>query len=165
MDHCPAKTPQNPNGPSSVSNRNSRHLSTSPANRANVTCTVGIQQRIYPGPPQGHGTPENGKRDPYKLPISLGIRKWEWYGNSIGPAYHKGVPCPWGSLKIPLNICNQPEELRFFFAFFVSRISHDANCTSHFICTSRISPGKQAMEGRRQAAAPQGLLLWFVYWP
>ena len=23
-------------------------------------------------------------------------------GNSMGPAYHKGVPCPWGSLKIPL---------------------------------------------------------------
>ena len=22
-------------------------------------------------------------------------------GNSMGPAYHKGVPCPWGSLKIP----------------------------------------------------------------
>ena len=26
----------------------------------------------------------------------------DWYGNSMGPAYHKGVPCPWGSLKIPL---------------------------------------------------------------
>ena len=36
-------------------------------------------------------------------PISLGIRKWEvGLGNSMGPAYHKGVPCPWGSLKIPL---------------------------------------------------------------
>ena len=23
-------------------------------------------------------------------------------GNSMGPAYHRGVPCPWGSLKIPL---------------------------------------------------------------
>ena len=23
-------------------------------------------------------------------------------GNSMGPAYHKGVPCPWGSMKIPL---------------------------------------------------------------
>ncbi len=36
--------------------------------------------------PQGHGTPENGKWDPYKLPISLGNWKWEWYGNSMGPA-------------------------------------------------------------------------------
>ena len=33
---------------------------------------------MTPRDPQGHGTPENGKRDPYKLPISLGIRKWEW---------------------------------------------------------------------------------------
>ena len=31
-----------------------------------------------------------------ETPISLGIRKWEWYGNSMGPAYHKGVPL-WGS--------------------------------------------------------------------
>ena len=23
-------------------------------------------------------------------------------GNSMGPAYNKGVPCPWASLKIPL---------------------------------------------------------------
>ena len=31
------------------------------------------------GPPVGHGTPENGKLDPYySLSISLGIRKWEW---------------------------------------------------------------------------------------
>ena len=22
----------------------------------------------------------------------------------MGPAYHKGVPCPWGSLKIPLKV-------------------------------------------------------------
>ena len=39
-----------------------------------------------PGTPQGHGTPENGKRDPYYshiIPISLGIRTWELYGNSI----------------------------------------------------------------------------------
>ena len=21
----------------------------------------------------------------------------------MGPAYHKGIPCPWGSLKIPLT--------------------------------------------------------------
>ena len=27
-----------------------------------------------------------------ETPISLGIRKWEWYGNSMGQAYHKGVP-------------------------------------------------------------------------
>ena len=28
------------------------------------------------------------------------------YGSGMGivwEAYHKGVPCPWGSLKIPLN--------------------------------------------------------------
>ena len=23
--------------------------------------------------------------------------KWEWYGNHMGPAYHKGIPCPWES--------------------------------------------------------------------
>ena len=28
----------------------------------------------------------------------------ESYGNSMGPAYHKEVPCPWGSLKIPLTL-------------------------------------------------------------
>ena len=53
--------------------------------------------------PQEHGTPENGKRDPYKLPISLGIRKWEWYGNSMGPAYHFRGSHFWGSLKSPLT--------------------------------------------------------------
>ena len=37
---------------------------------------------IYPGPPRtwdplmGSGT--------HTIPISLGIRKWEWYGNSMG---------------------------------------------------------------------------------
>ena len=42
------------------------------------------------------GTPK--KWDPlmvsgtHTIPISLGIRKCEWYGNSMGPAYHKGVP-------------------------------------------------------------------------
>ena len=49
---------------------------------------------MTPRDPQRHGTPENGKRDPYKLPISLGILMgivWE--------AYHKGVPL----LGVPEN--------------------------------------------------------------
>ena len=53
------------------------------------------------------GTPNNGTplwEASHAIPISLGIREWEWYGNSMGPAYHKGVPCPWGSLKIPLKL-------------------------------------------------------------
>ena len=57
------------------------------------------QSRVIPimGPPKMvSGTHTMG-------PISLGIQKWEWYGNSMGPAYHKEVPCPWGPLKIPLN--------------------------------------------------------------
>ena len=41
--------------------------------------------------------PPYGKWDPYKLPISLGILDWEWYGKSMGP---KGSHY-WGSLKIP----------------------------------------------------------------
>ena len=45
-----------------------------------------------------------GKQDPYKLPISLGILMGVGLGNSMGPAYHKGIPCPWGSLESPL-IC------------------------------------------------------------
>ena len=52
---------------------------------------------------QGHGTPENGKRDPYKKPISLGIRTWEWYGNSMGSWSHY-----WGSLKMPLTKLPHP---------------------------------------------------------
>ena len=43
-------------------------------------------------------------------PISLGIRKWEWYGNSMGPAYHKGVPLlavpenPIDNIRIPMGL-------------------------------------------------------------
>ena len=43
------------------------------------------------GTPQGHGTPENAKRDPYyshTIPISLGILMGVGLGNSMGPAYH-----------------------------------------------------------------------------
>ena len=39
----------------------------------------------------------------HTIPISLGILMGVGLGNSMGPAYHKGVPCPWGSLKIPLK--------------------------------------------------------------
>ena len=57
-----------------------------------------IESREISGTPKDMGPPY-GKRDPYHEPISLGIRKWEWYGNSMGPAYHKGVPL----LGVPEN--------------------------------------------------------------
>ena len=34
------------------------------------------------------------------------------YGNSMGPAYHKQVPCPWGSLESPLRIPSPKQNLR-----------------------------------------------------
>ena len=118
IDHCPVKPKK---WPSSVSNRNSRHLSTSPANRANVTCTLGSQRRV-------------------------------------------------GSHHFSTTR-NQPEEVCEYCV--VSRISHHVNCLLYllgpvisyapagcFVAFFKMfSPGTQAMEGRRQAAAPQGLLL------
>ena len=50
--------------------------------------------------PQGHGTPENGKRDPYHSHIFRDSNMGVGLGNSMGPAYHKGVPLlggPWKS--------------------------------------------------------------------
>ena len=52
-----------------------------------------------PGTPE-HMGPAYGQLNPHTIPISLGILDWERYGNSMGPAYHKGVPCPWRSLKL-----------------------------------------------------------------
>ena len=66
---------------------------------------------------------------------------------------------------------NQPEEVCEYCV--VSRISHHVNCLLYLLgpvisyapagCFvaffNMFSPGTQAMEGRRQAAAPQGLLL------
>ena len=52
-----------------------------------------------PGPPYG-------KRDPYHEPISLGIRL---LGVGLGSRLpFSGVPCPWGSMKIPLNYLSYP---------------------------------------------------------
>ena len=45
-------------------------------------------------------TPNNGTPYPYcshTTPIFESLKIWEVYGNSMGPAYHKEVPCPWGS--------------------------------------------------------------------
>ena len=45
--------------------------------------------------------PPYGKRDPYHSHIFR-----DSYGSGMGivwEAYHKGVPCPWGSLESPLN--------------------------------------------------------------
>ena len=50
---------------------------------------------MTPRDSQGHGIPENGKLDPYKLPISLGIRRWESHY--------------WVSLKIPLVGAGDPK--------------------------------------------------------
>ena len=53
----------------------------------------------FSGTPKDMGPPY-GKRDPYyshttpiRIPKDMGM-VWE--------AYHKGVPCPWGSLEFPL---------------------------------------------------------------
>ena len=45
----------------------------------------------FSGTPKDMGPPKMVSGT-HTIPISLGIRKWEWYGNSMGPAYHKGVP-------------------------------------------------------------------------
>ena len=37
----------------------------------------------------------------HTTPNPESLKIWE---ACMGPAYHKGVPCPWGSLKIPLKI-------------------------------------------------------------
>ena len=37
-------------------------------------------------------------------PINF-FKKCFFNWNSMGPTYHKGVPCPWWSLKIPLKFC------------------------------------------------------------
>ena len=55
-----------------------------------------MKSRVIPG------TPNNGTplwEASHTIPISLGILDWEWYGNSMGPAYHKGVPL----LGVPEN--------------------------------------------------------------
>ena len=57
-----------------------------------------------PGTPKDMGPPY-GKRDPYYSHIFGDSKMGVGLGNSMGPAYHKGVPCPWGSLKIPLIVC------------------------------------------------------------
>ena len=60
-----------------------------------------IQSRVIPGTPKDMGPPYG--KFPILFPYLLGIRKMGvGLGNNMGPAYHKGVPCPWGSLKIPL---------------------------------------------------------------
>ena len=46
--------------------------------------------------------PPYGFRFPYYSHIFRDSNMGVGLGNSMGPAYHKGVPCPWGSLKIPL---------------------------------------------------------------
>ena len=55
----------------------------------------------FSGTPKDMG-PAYGKRDPYYSHIFR-----DSYGNGmgivVGPAYHKQVPCPWGSLESPLN--------------------------------------------------------------
>ena len=70
----------------------------------NITFQTAGSRVIYPGPPRTW-EPPYGKRDPYHEPISLGSHSnmGVGLGNSMGPAYYKGVPCPWGSLKIPLT--------------------------------------------------------------
>ena len=55
------------------------------------------KSRVIPGTSKDMGPPY-GKRDPYHSHIFR-----DSYGSRMGPAYHKEVPCPWGSLKIPLK--------------------------------------------------------------
>ena len=43
-----------------------------------------------------------GTPDDFCFPNRTPIRIPKEYGNSMGPAYHKGVPCPWESLESPL---------------------------------------------------------------
>ena len=67
----------------------------------------------FSGTPKDMGPPY-GKRDPYHEPISLGIRTWEWYGNCMGPAYHKGVPLlgvPGITLELRMILKNEVGEL------------------------------------------------------
>ncbi len=61
-----------------------------------------LPSRMIPGSPKDMGPPKMVSGT-HTIPISLGILMgivWE--------AYHKGVPCPWGYLKIPLI----PHDLR-----------------------------------------------------
>ena len=68
----------------------------------------------FSGTPQGHGTPYIPILFPNPTPIFESLKIWEWYGNSMGPAYHKGVPCPWESLESPLTLWpNKTHSLNF----------------------------------------------------
>ena len=83
---------------------------------------------------------------------------------------HIGIPTK-GWIAPFSTTRNQPEEVCEYCV--VSRISHHVNCLLYllgpvisyapagcFVAFFKMfSPGTQAMEGRRQAAAPQGLLL------
>ena len=61
---------------------------------------VYIKSRVIPGTPN-NGTPFMVSF-PYYSHIFRDSNMGVGLGNSMGPAYHKGVPCPWGSLEIPL---------------------------------------------------------------
>ena len=46
----------------------------------------------FSGTPQGHGNCWAPILGTHTTPIPESLKIWEWYGNSMGPAYHKGVP-------------------------------------------------------------------------
>ena len=54
-----------------------------------------VESMGFSGTPKDMGPPYG------KLPI---LKIWEWYGNSMGPAYHKGVPIggPWNHPRLKL---------------------------------------------------------------